>query len=124
VASLYTIIVFGLFEKKFIDGARYRYKEVKTVSCNRRFEVWGVRNGNKGCGGELVKFKHVVSPNSKRGLIKCTCMEFIEIGILCSHCLRVLHVCCVGQVLDHYVVKRWCKGIKDGQLNVLEKSLG
>ena len=35
--------------------------------------------------------------------------------MLCSHSLRVLHPCCVNQVPDKYINKRWCKGIKDGQ---------
>ena len=30
----------------------------------------------------------------------------------------------VDQVPDQYVVTKWCKGIKDSQLNVLEKSRG
>ena len=40
---------------------------------------------------------------------------FTEVGILCSYCLRVLHACCVEQVPDQYIIRRWCKGIKDGQ---------
>jgi len=50
--------------------------------------------------------------------------EFIEVAILCSHCLRVLYVCCVDRVSDQYVVKRWCKRIEDGQLTVLESNGG
>jgi len=36
---VYTIEVFGFFDKEFIDGAGYKYKEVESVSYNRRFEV-------------------------------------------------------------------------------------
>ena len=39
VASVYTIKAFVLFEKEFIDGAGYKYNEVESVSCHRRFEV-------------------------------------------------------------------------------------
>ncbi|KAJ8433031.1 hypothetical protein Cgig2_015458 [Carnegiea gigantea] len=28
---------------------------------------------------------------------------------------RVLHACCINQVPNQYINKRWCKGIKDGQ---------
>jgi len=45
--SLYTIEAFGLLEKEFIDGTGYRYKEVKSMSCNRKFKVWGVRTEMK-----------------------------------------------------------------------------
>lgn len=34
--------------------------------------------------------------------------------MLCSHCLRVLHACCVEHVPDRYIIRRWCMGIKDG----------
>ncbi|KAJ8420929.1 hypothetical protein Cgig2_017125 [Carnegiea gigantea] len=32
-----------------------------------------------------------------------------------SSCSMVLHACCVEQVPDQYIIRRWCKGIKDGQ---------
>ncbi|KAJ8435688.1 hypothetical protein Cgig2_027278 [Carnegiea gigantea] len=60
--SVYTIEAFLMFEKEFIDGASYNYKEVDSSTSD-----------------------------------------------------RVLHACCVNQVPDQYVMKRWCKGIKDGQ---------
>jgi len=63
-ASLYIIEAFGLFEKEFIDSAGYRYKEVKSVSCNRRFKARGVRSGNKGHGEESEEFKHIVYFNN------------------------------------------------------------
>ena len=40
------------------------------------------------------------------------------------HCLRVLLACCVEQVLDQYIIRRWCKGIKDGQNLELGSSIG
>ena len=49
---------------------------------------------------------------------------FTEVGILCSHCLRVLHACCVEQVSDKYITRRWCKGIKDGQMLDSGNSVG
>ena len=49
---------------------------------------------------------------------------FTEVGILCSYCLRVLHACCVEQVSDSYIIRRWCKGIKDGQNLELGLSTG
>ncbi|KAJ8428154.1 hypothetical protein Cgig2_028029 [Carnegiea gigantea] len=41
-----------------------------------------------------------------------------------STCYRVLHVCCVEQMPDHYTMKKWCKGIKNGQSLDLGKSSG
>ena len=110
-----------LFAKEFVDGAGYKYKKVKSVSCDRRFEVWGVRSGSEGHGEEPYEFKQVVSFNNEQGYIECSCMKFIEVGILCSHCLQVLHACCVDKVLHQYVLKWWCKEIKEGEFNVIEK---
>ncbi|KAJ8437274.1 hypothetical protein Cgig2_010099 [Carnegiea gigantea] len=32
-----------------------------------------------------------------------------------SSCAMVRHACCVEQVPDQYIIRRWCKGIKDGR---------
>ena len=49
---------------------------------------------------------------------------FIEVVILCSCYLRVLHACRVQQFPDQYINKRWCKDIKDGQNVDSRKSIG
>ncbi|XP_019163092.1 PREDICTED: protein FAR1-RELATED SEQUENCE 7-like [Ipomoea nil] len=41
--------------------------------------------------------------------ICCSCKLFSELGILCCHCLRILHVHCVSSILDKYILKRWTK---------------
>ncbi|KAJ8424456.1 hypothetical protein Cgig2_016223 [Carnegiea gigantea] len=69
--SMYAVEAFLMFEKEFIDGASYNYKEVGSSSCD-----------------------------------------------------RVLHACCVEQVPDQYINKRWYKGIKDGQNLDSGKSVG
>ncbi|XP_019176479.1 PREDICTED: protein FAR1-RELATED SEQUENCE 1-like [Ipomoea nil] len=37
------------------------------------------------------------------------CKLFSELGILCCHCLRILHVHCVSSIPDKYILKRWTK---------------
>ncbi|KAJ8437407.1 hypothetical protein Cgig2_008760 [Carnegiea gigantea] len=73
--SIYIVEAFLMFEKEFIDGVAYNYKEVESSTCDKSFEV-------------------------------------------------VLHAYCVKQVLDQYIIKRWCKGIKDGQSIDSGKSSG
>jgi len=44
---------------------------------------------------------------------------FTEVGILCKHCLRVMHACCVANIPEKYIWKRWCKTIEECQSNEL-----
>ncbi|KAJ8423422.1 hypothetical protein Cgig2_032672 [Carnegiea gigantea] len=48
--------------------------------------------------------------------------NYKEVGSSSSD--RVLHACSVKQVPDQYINKRWCKGIKDGQILDSENSVG
>ena len=68
-ASVYTIEAFALFEKEFVDGDGYKCKEVESVSCDRRFEVWGVRSGSEGHREEAYEFKQVVSLILSNGIL-------------------------------------------------------
>ena len=43
-------------------------------------------------------FRHIVNFNKEEDVVECSCKMFSEVGILCSHCLRVLHACCVEHV--------------------------
>jgi len=63
-------------------------------------------------GEDPYEFQHIVSVNNGQGYIECTCMKFTGGRVLDSYCPRALHACCVDQVSDQYLVKRWSKGIK------------
>ncbi|KAJ8435720.1 hypothetical protein Cgig2_002677 [Carnegiea gigantea] len=121
---VYTVEAFLMFEKGFINGVAYNYKAVESSSCAMSFEVWGVRVARESYREELYEFLHIVTFNKEQVVVECTCKIFIVVEILCSHCLRVLHACCVEQVLDQYKTRGWCKGIKDGQNLDLGKSAG
>ena len=88
---------------------------------NRVFRVSGVSclEESWGQGLDGYTFEHNVILNIDKGFIDCTYQKFTEIGLLCSHCLRVLHTCCVQKVPDRYIMKRWSKGIKEIQSNEL-----
>ncbi|XP_019161018.1 PREDICTED: protein FAR1-RELATED SEQUENCE 5-like [Ipomoea nil] len=47
--------------------------------------------------------------------ICCSCKLFSELGILCCHCLRILHVHCVSNIPDKYILKRWTKKVVEGR---------
>ena len=102
VASMYATEAFALFAKEFMDGTGYKYKEVESMLCHRRFVVCGVRSGNECHEEEPYQFKRIISVNDEQGYIECTCVKFTKVGVLYSNYLRVLHTCCVDKV--H---KRW-----------------
>jgi len=62
-------------------------------------------------------FPHTVLFNEDQDLFECSCKMFTEVGILCSHYLRVMHMFCVQKIPYRYIMQRWCKGVKDGQSN-------
>jgi len=62
---MYLIEAFVLFDKEFIDGAGYKYTEVKNMSCHRRFEVWAVSSGSEGHGEQPYEFKYIVCFNNE-----------------------------------------------------------
>ncbi|KAJ8428960.1 hypothetical protein Cgig2_003291 [Carnegiea gigantea] len=121
--SMYTIEGFLMFKKEFIDGAAYKYKGIESSSSATSFEVWGIRVARESHGEEPYQFRHVVTFNKDKGVVECSCKMFTEVGILCSP-LSVLHACCVEQVPGRYIIRRWCKGIKDGQNLQLGSSTG
>ncbi|XP_019189716.1 PREDICTED: protein FAR-RED IMPAIRED RESPONSE 1-like [Ipomoea nil] len=47
--------------------------------------------------------------------ICCSCKLFSELGILCYHCLHILHVHCVSSIPDKYILKRWTKKVVEGR---------
>ena len=108
--SVYTIEVYNIFEQEIIDGASCNYEEVQSNILGRMFRVWLL--------GEQI-FHHTVIYNKAQGIIECSRKMFTEVGILCKHCLRVMHACCVANIPEKYLRKRWCKTIEECQSNEL-----
>ncbi|XP_056691713.1 protein FAR1-RELATED SEQUENCE 5-like [Spinacia oleracea] len=53
--------------------------------------------------------RHVVKFNEQEMVVDCTCKSYGEIGILCSHILRVFIVHNVEDIPKQYIMKRWTK---------------
>ena len=121
---VYTVEAFLMFEKEFIDGAGYNFKAIESSSSAMSFEMWGIRFARESHGEETYEFRHIVNFNKEEGIVEYSCKMFTEVEILCFHCLRVLYVYCVEHVPDRYIIKRWCKGIKDGHNLKLGSSTG
>ena len=77
-------------------------KQLKAILllCLLRCGVLGLELGRDSHGVDPYEVCHIVTYNRDEGVVDCTCKMFLEVGILCSHCLRVLHACCVEQVSD------------------------
>ncbi|XP_019178170.1 PREDICTED: uncharacterized protein LOC109173397 [Ipomoea nil] len=59
--------------------------------------------------------RHEVSFNPTNLAISWSCKLISELGILCCHYLRILHVHCVSSIPDKYIIKRWTKKVIDGR---------
>jgi len=61
----HTIEAFFMYKKEFNDGAAYKYQEVQSSTCDRLFEVCGVKIANDSHGEEQYEFKHILSFNNE-----------------------------------------------------------
>ncbi|XP_056683743.1 uncharacterized protein [Spinacia oleracea] len=52
---------------------------------------------------------HTLKFDQSRTSVDCTCKYFSEVGILCSHSLRILHLNNVISIPKKYILKRWTK---------------
>jgi zinc finger SWIM domain-containing protein 3 len=60
----------------------------------------------------IVKFHgtqrdHVVRFIPKEEKVSCSCKKFEFVGILCSHCLKVLDINNIKHIPEQYILKRW-----------------
>jgi len=55
----------------------------------------------------------------------CSCKFFFRDGhsmLVCSHCLRILNINCVGTIPDQYICKRWTKRIVEDRIMDISSS--
>jgi len=97
-----------LFEQEFVRGVLYDHDELHNDTSDRVFHVLGIGRLEESCsqGIDEYVFEHTVFLNIERGLIDYTCQKLTKVGLLCSKCLRVMHICCVDKLLDRYIIKR------------------
>ncbi|KAJ8420607.1 hypothetical protein Cgig2_028634 [Carnegiea gigantea] len=76
--SVYMVEAFLMFEKEFIDGARYNFKAIESSSSAMSFEVWGIRFARESHGEEPYEFSHIVNFNKEEGVVECSCKIFTE----------------------------------------------
>ncbi|XP_019166801.1 PREDICTED: protein FAR1-RELATED SEQUENCE 7-like [Ipomoea nil] len=100
--EIYTIEIYYLFEEQFLKGGSCYQECVMLEDGVYKYHVWRP---------DVDIIRHEVVFNSRQMDIGCICKLFTELGILCCHCLRILNVHCVSEVLEKYILKRWTKKV-------------
>ncbi|KAL2921698.1 Protein FAR1-RELATED SEQUENCE 1 [Bienertia sinuspersici] len=104
--EVYTSEVYKIFEEEFVKGTACDQENVGGSFPEFIYYVWRPK---------VDLIKHQVCFDKESHQIRCTCKYFSEMGILCSHSLRVYHLHCVGRIAEEYILKRWCKSAMDSQ---------
>ncbi|XP_019153614.1 PREDICTED: protein FAR1-RELATED SEQUENCE 7-like [Ipomoea nil] len=104
--DVYTIEIYFLFEEQFMKGSACHQEMVLNDGRQQKYHVWRP---------DIDIIRHEVSFNAANLDIYCSCKLMSELGILCCHCIRILHVHCVSSIPDKYILKRWTKKVIDGR---------
>ncbi|KAL8464742.1 hypothetical protein ACS0TY_034304 [Phlomoides rotata] len=98
-SEVYTVALFSDFEKEFIKCVGASSKMVQVLDTTMVYDVESI--------GDVPSNRVIFDCTIKS--IRCNCMKFEECGILCYHCLRILHINSVQNIPDAYILKRWTK---------------
>ncbi|XP_074266872.1 protein FAR1-RELATED SEQUENCE 9-like [Silene latifolia] len=102
-SSLYTINLFKRFEEEFVYSLGTNAVLLDNEDTTKVFRVYPLDDPVS---------HHVVTFDSAINLISCSCRKFDEVGMLCYHSLRVLHLSSVSDVPERYIKKRWSRYAK------------
>ncbi|XP_057248352.1 protein FAR1-RELATED SEQUENCE 5-like [Beta vulgaris subsp. vulgaris] len=98
--KIYTVAVYLTFEENFIRGASFCQKLVKYDPPFFEYHVGRT---------EKEYLMHLVRYDQENMTIDCTCKYFTEMGLLCSHSLRIFHIHNVEKIPQRYILGRWAK---------------
>ncbi|XP_019189427.1 PREDICTED: protein FAR1-RELATED SEQUENCE 7-like [Ipomoea nil] len=104
--DVYTIEIYYLFEEQFMKGNVCHQEMVLNDGFHLKYHVRRP---------DIEIIRHEVSFKLANLDISCGCKLISELGILCCHCLRILHVHCVSSIPDKYIMKMWTKKVADGR---------
>ncbi|XP_056691528.1 protein FAR1-RELATED SEQUENCE 5-like [Spinacia oleracea] len=99
--EIYNIDIYLQFEANFLKSMPYIVNIVGFLPPLYEYHVKHPKN-------DLIM--HTVKFDQSRISIDCTCKYFSEVGILCSHSIRILHLNNVISIPKRYILKRWTKG--------------
>ena len=98
--KIYTIQVYIQFEDNFVSGVPCT---AKIIGIQHPLYEYHVGHPKR----DLIM--HTVSFDESLVSVDCTCKYFSEVGLLCKHSLRVLHLNNITYIPKRYIMKRWTK---------------
>ncbi|XP_031106266.1 protein FAR1-RELATED SEQUENCE 7-like [Ipomoea triloba] len=105
--NVYTIEVYYLFEKQYLKGVACHQEIVASNANEFKYHIWRP---------DIDIIRHEVCFNMKDMTICCTCKFFSEMGILCSHCLRIFNIHCIEKIPEKYICNRWTKKVVEDRI--------
>ncbi|XP_019192724.1 PREDICTED: protein FAR1-RELATED SEQUENCE 12-like [Ipomoea nil] len=105
--DIYTIEIYYLFEEQFVKGTSCHQESVGGSGNEIKYHVWRP-------DVDLIRHKVCFKVNDLD--ISCSYKLFSEMGILCSHSLRIFNVHCVAAIPDKYIIKRWTKKVIEDRI--------
>lgn len=112
-SEVYTLALFRDFEKEFIKCVSASSNIVEVIDPTTVYDVESIGDGPS----NRVIYDYTTK------IIKCNCMKFEECGILCYHCLRIMHINSVQNIPDAYILKRWTKLAKSQVRDMLKSQI-
>jgi hypothetical protein len=109
MSEIYTPTIFDLFQKEYELFAACYVKSMNTQTSSSEYVIVMAR--------DLGEWKVFFDFDKK--LICCSCRKFESFGILCCHCLRVFIHMDVKSVPEPYILKRWTKSARSGDLPIV-----
>ncbi|KAL8486311.1 hypothetical protein ACS0TY_023133 [Phlomoides rotata] len=107
---LYTITMFKVFQKEFLESFSYAGMKINVEGAISRYLVQRCPNGDERTETNTVAF------NASNLNISCNCKMFEFEGVLCRHALKVFNLMNIRELPSRYILHRWGKTAKYGIL--------
>ncbi|PKU77617.1 protein FAR1-RELATED SEQUENCE 5-like [Dendrobium catenatum] len=98
-AKFYSRKLYSFFEEEFLNGLG----GLRIDHSSPDSSTFPVQNIDH----TFDSHKWTVLFSSSEGIIKCSCRKFEMMGILCSHCMRVMSQLDVTNISQKYLIPRW-----------------
>ncbi|OAY72836.1 Protein FAR1-RELATED SEQUENCE 5, partial [Ananas comosus] len=112
--DVYTKNVFMDFRDQLKASTGYRITQME----NNTYKVCTIQNPSK---PYQHMYSYVVSVHEDNEKVSCNCKMFNYAGILCAHALTVMHFVGIHHIPQNYIMKRWTKEAKKGQVGQVVK---
>ncbi|CAI0443964.1 unnamed protein product [Linum tenue] len=106
-SEIYTPKVFLMFQEEYLKVWDCTIDKTSKTEVQ---VVYKVRYAGRGT-------EHQVRFELSSQVVECSCRKFDFVGILCAHALKVLDKKNIKHIPKQYILKRWTKDAKDGQIS-------